>query len=398
MPQATAKRKFHSKSRRGCFPCKQRHTKCDEIHPTCGVCTRTAVECSWPALPSRASSSQPSPDNVSVPSESGDCSTRNPERLYGGPLTVLPIDDMKLLHHWTAKLGFIHDLDHSPGVRLWSIDIVDIGFKHPFLLHGLLATAAIHKTLKDPQANRTSLLVQADTHISAALAVYMQLLQKPTLETSLPMFLFAALLFTYNVATDQVEEPHQTLDSILHCFRLIQGIKIVITGYWDYLKQLPIVIGSVHGLTDLTIIPLPEGGGFKEVTDLKQLASELDGPNRDVCMQTIENLHLCFLRTQTLLQNGSDDPESNRPKHIHHLFINWAVMLDREFLVLLAAHNPVAIIIVAHYAILVSQARYAWWASGWPERILNTSKLLLDSRPEYRQWLEWPIQQISKSI
>ncbi|GFF91472.1 hypothetical protein IFM53868_06518 [Aspergillus udagawae] len=39
----------HSKSRKGCFTCKGRRVKCDEIKPTCGACALRGEPCDWPA-------------------------------------------------------------------------------------------------------------------------------------------------------------------------------------------------------------------------------------------------------------------------------------------------------------------------------------------------------------
>ncbi|PKX95398.1 Zn(II)2Cys6 transcription factor domain-containing protein [Aspergillus novofumigatus IBT 16806] len=39
----------HTKSRRGCFTCKGRRVKCDEIKPTCGACALRGEPCDWPA-------------------------------------------------------------------------------------------------------------------------------------------------------------------------------------------------------------------------------------------------------------------------------------------------------------------------------------------------------------
>ncbi|KAH1494953.1 hypothetical protein KXW25_000962 [Aspergillus fumigatus] len=39
----------HTKSRKGCFTCKGRRVKCDEIKPTCGNCALRGEPCDWPA-------------------------------------------------------------------------------------------------------------------------------------------------------------------------------------------------------------------------------------------------------------------------------------------------------------------------------------------------------------
>lgn len=41
------KRKYHSKSRKGCSTCKKRRVKCDEHKPSCGNCTRMKLTCGY---------------------------------------------------------------------------------------------------------------------------------------------------------------------------------------------------------------------------------------------------------------------------------------------------------------------------------------------------------------
>ncbi|KAL7625419.1 hypothetical protein AAE478_004639 [Parahypoxylon ruwenzoriense] len=41
-------RLYHKKSRAGCMRCKQRRVKCDELRPSCGSCSKHAVECVYP--------------------------------------------------------------------------------------------------------------------------------------------------------------------------------------------------------------------------------------------------------------------------------------------------------------------------------------------------------------
>ncbi|XXH00305.1 hypothetical protein Hte_006647 [Hypoxylon texense] len=41
-------RLYHKKSRTGCIRCKQRRVKCDENRPSCGSCSKHAVECVYP--------------------------------------------------------------------------------------------------------------------------------------------------------------------------------------------------------------------------------------------------------------------------------------------------------------------------------------------------------------
>jgi hypothetical protein len=68
--------------------------------------------------------------------------------------------------------------------------------------------------------------------------------------------------------------------------------------------------------------------------------------------------------------------------------------VDKRFLDLIETNHPVALVILAHYAVLMAQGHRAWWLKDWPERILNTSITLLDPIPDFRKWFDWPLEQI----
>lgn len=44
-------RKYHHKTRTGCFACREKHLKCDEGKPACQRCVRAGIECKRSNLP-----------------------------------------------------------------------------------------------------------------------------------------------------------------------------------------------------------------------------------------------------------------------------------------------------------------------------------------------------------
>lgn len=49
-----ARRQGHVKSRMGCYTCKTRRVKCNELRPQCSSCRRLALDCSYPPIPTAA--------------------------------------------------------------------------------------------------------------------------------------------------------------------------------------------------------------------------------------------------------------------------------------------------------------------------------------------------------
>lgn len=216
-------------------------------------------------------------------------------------LTARPtftLEDMQLLHHWTTKVYLfnIPEPDADDEKWIWSESVVEVAFQHPFLLHGVLAIAALHKTVVDSKGNRASLLAQADVHMSAALATYLRLLGDSTVETVVPCFLLSSICFAYNLASAQVEEPEDPINAILHCFRLLRGVKFVIGQHWVRLQQNDIIGRLLAPVRFTDQFTLPEDTECTPILTLNQLADQLETPQRDICKEAIESLHKTFVK------------------------------------------------------------------------------------------------------
>jgi hypothetical protein len=223
--------------------------------------------------------------------------------------STLPLDDMRLLHHWTAKASFSHSSTLGYNGGLWSVDIVEVAFEHPFLLHGLLAITAIHKSLANTEYPRAQLLGQADTHISICLETYTKNLEQPARETSLAMFLLSTVIVTYNLASAQIEEPDDPIRALLHCFRLHRGIHLAIGPFWAELIKTRIVTAMSAAIRDADLRSAAGYAEKEEIMRLKQLAAELDTEDADICVQTIEALHKAFVNSENCPKQ--EDKHSN---------------------------------------------------------------------------------------
>ena len=72
----------------------------------------------------------------------------------------------------------------------------------------------------------------------------------------------------------------------------------------------------------------------------------------------------------------------------------WPAVVDVFFLNLLSQRDPIALIILSHFAVLMDETRYSWWMRGWPQRILRAAHGVLKDDPVFFKWLEWPSQRI----
>ena len=79
------------------------------------------------------------------------------------------------MHHFTSSTCF-QLADSTKEAGLWQITIPKMAFHHPFLLHGLLALAALHLGSDQSDGRQADLLELAHNLQEQALSTYIPLL------------------------------------------------------------------------------------------------------------------------------------------------------------------------------------------------------------------------------
>ncbi|WQF79042.1 Putative zn(2)Cys(6) fungal-type DNA-binding domain, fungal transcription factor [Colletotrichum destructivum] len=199
-------RRPHRKSRQGCADCRRRKIKCSEDRPRCSACDRRDVPCLYPDA-ARATSSGPvvargaaktalgsdlargyaspvssvtlvnssrsllangtDPDcHVSPLCSAPSSCSDGLVRASGVPPDWFSMDDMILLHHWIMYTS--RTIIKSPAVdHCWQLTFPQIGFRHSFIMHGLLSLAALHLAYTDVASRRQRSLDAARHHSTA---------------------------------------------------------------------------------------------------------------------------------------------------------------------------------------------------------------------------------------
>lgn len=114
------KRRPHTKSRNGCMTCKRRRVKCDETRPVCRNCTNLRLECRYASTATLG------------------CAD-------------LQIMNLRLLHHYVCEVAQTIASSGISTLSIWQIDVPEMGFKYPFLMHAILMFSATHLAQVDPK-------------------------------------------------------------------------------------------------------------------------------------------------------------------------------------------------------------------------------------------------------
>ncbi|KAJ5772189.1 hypothetical protein N7520_002718 [Penicillium odoratum] len=162
-------RRCHTKSRRGCIQCKERHVKCDEKRPTCSLCIRRGLDCIYVApRPRRRPASANTNSKNSISDRSSSQSSISSDEFIRLPR----LQEMQLFYKaCESTLPSIAKDDEDR--RFWNGKIPQFAVCHDYVMDSLLAVSALHLASEQIDADEiptwleTALTYQ--THATAGL-------------------------------------------------------------------------------------------------------------------------------------------------------------------------------------------------------------------------------------
>lgn len=123
---------------------------------------------------------------------------------------------------------------------------------------------------------------------------------------------------------------------------------------------------------------------FPQISSLRNLVeSHCENQQKQACLQAIETL---FTSIAFLMDNPGDTQQMR-------LIWGWGNSVDPLFLDLCSARHPVALVVLAHYGVLMSLNAGLWHLRSWPAALLEHIETILNE--DWRERLNWPAQMIS---
>ncbi|CRK20735.1 Sterol uptake control protein 2 like [Verticillium longisporum] len=448
-----APRRSHTKSRKGCEDCKRRKVKCDEKHPTCFNCARHGIPCAYaapkhdtrvaPPAPSRRSRREPHP-STSDPQNHGSGDPADPGRIeqpattpasiassgssgdlnltLGGETDFLQLDfrqrggivpplndmnlggrELELMHHYSVNtadtLAIRDDVRH-----IWRHVNPEEGYRHPFIMDGMLAISALHKSLLVPSM-RQDYLTLAAHYQSSGLKGYTLQLPNVNIKNWIPVFCFAALTVIYVSLLPVRCENHvlpEPMPSMLELFAVTRGMQSFLEPYLENLvttRFAPLFHGTQANFNnemagsrrlvyasytalDQACIP---GDTFAALLRLRAvLAEHVPADAREDYLEAVVALE----RTAGLIADAGMHVDPGM------VFI-WAYEVSGRVLADVRGHAPAALLLLAHYCVFlrILESRI-WYFRGWVKPVLQSIDGLITGEPDFEVGMEWPRGQI----
>lgn len=294
----------------------------------------------------------------------------------------LNVADLELLHHYDTSTAYT--LESIPALQTFlRLSVPRMAFSHPFLLHALLAVSALHLA-HFKRDLRPHYLGQANYHYHVALPTVMSLLGAINEDTCRPLYMFSTLssIFTLGMGPkpgDFLVFDEQGIADWLIQFRGVRSLMESQPGVLQHSELSPLFSIPARQMDQ----PPPKN---QHLQSLRQLIIERasDVPDVEVFIAALDELSLSFPETYTL---GLRSTQTS----LQIVFV-WLYRLSDEFVQHLQRRQPIALVVLGHFCVLLNSLSSVWWVKGWVEHLLSAIYGSLNA--EHRMWMNWPMEEI----
>ncbi|KAF7125541.1 hypothetical protein CNMCM5793_001780 [Aspergillus hiratsukae] len=394
-------RRTHQKSRLGCKTCKKRRVKCDEKKPTCTNCRQHAVICDYatesaasPRPPRRQFQFKQSRYEIQTdPQNTTDTSTQSssPTDLSGPapppPLESISLADLQLFHHYVTSTASTvtdgHDRNH-----IWDIHVPQWSFSFPSILHLILALSALHLAHKQP-ATRAKYLKQADDHFTFGVRSVTTVLSSLNEDNCQFIYISAVLicLVYFGHGPRAGEFLVFSESGQAEWLVLMRGVRSILESraaeIFSGVLTPEVLEGEACLGEELAEELERHKGRIREVQEF--IRAETGDPKiREMYDSVLDSLQDTFDEVYRMRAAGKHGVS------LMHLVIGWIYRLEERFVGLLEDKDPLALAVLAYWAVLLKYMQSSWLMAGWDGHVLSGIQASLAG--EHRRWIQWPVE------
>ncbi|KAF4554375.1 L-arabinose-responsive transcription regulator ARA1-like protein [Elsinoe fawcettii] len=393
-------RKGYKKSRFGCTNCKRRHRRCDEGLPSCMNCMMANDACSY-LLPSsirppgkRIRSAQATPAPDAVPQDSTTISHEAESPSSEPSVSQSTLASRPNLRHLYLLSLYMRDPEHLIGLPRYggatrNLDLVlKYAFRHDWLMAILLAFTALRQTIDE--GGNAELYQESMEQLDIGIQGFTDAMKTISSETISTNFLTSGLVGSHllcdTFALPHDETPDDFLMRIIRTINVMRGTRALLRdGNWELIKS-----SDLAPLLDLEILMAPNGtdektSHFEKLHSLYE-SSSLDNHAKEDCKEAV---------VQLLKTYGSDneDAQIRRLSRVKRARA-WPAVVSGTYTELLLYRSPEALIILAHWAVLLHDLESEWPIRGSGDRIVTIIEGILGD--SWKEWLIWPREMVNR--
>lgn len=279
---------------------------------------------------------------------------------------------------------FLKFVDHSHVDDLGEYDrMIQLAFSHPYLLHIILGLSALHMLHSDPE--NAKLYEQASLHSLSAHRLARPQIKECNSVHSNALYCFTGFASLYATAepplrlgSSKLDKPEDCLTALLDAFEMGRGVAAIMTPHRreieksGFLEQERWKYDRDDSLASLM-------RDYPQLPDLETLIGErCDDIRRGPCIGAARLLfkYLAVLEREPINHSSVS------------LIQRWPMDIDVTVQNMARENDPVALVILAHYAAVMHSRRNYWFFARWPVLLLKSIEQMVP--PEFQMFLRWP--------
>ena len=306
------------------------------------------------------------------------------------PSQEFTFDDLGLMHLFTTATCFSIAASDPKQRHAWQILVPQEAQTQPYLMHGLISLAALHR-IQLENNTESRCLDKAVNHYNLALSKSKMALAHLSERNSSSLFALSLLVgvFALGLPISPASPPlRDAIGQITQVATLMRGALTIVLTQSKSIQNGPMSAMLLPGFSKNPAI-LPE----ELKISLNQLEADLystetleDGLS--AYHETIQGLKACFRNA-----GFSTDAPNGIPMEHQIIALSWLGLMHPDFLQLLSHRRSVALVLLSYYAVALHTLDAIWWCQGWSFMLVKDVYDSVDGI--WRAKMEWPMRQIN---
>lgn len=296
------------------------------------------------------------------------------------------LKNVELLHHYVSVACLT--IGTAKNMHVWQVSIPRLALSHEFLMQGLLSISALHLSTLQP-ARHIELIRQATMAEHKALPSYRQFVSDNKPDKIHAVFAFAGFLVPYLLSVSGwLDTPVGRIpshdDPLPHWFYVLRGLVSMCAQSWFELAN-----GPFSPLLVRTIAPVDCNRNPDDV-HLVNIYGLLEQNTRPTS-EDVKTLLLCRAALDELRRVAALPYSPCKTLDTTAVVYIWPGSISEQFVLLLHQHRPEALVILAHYCVMLKRVNSCWYLKGVGSSMLIAIENALEN--EWRPWISWALAQ-----
>lgn len=325
------------------------------------------------------------PPSIPDSRDSLDPGTPRPLAPISPPSTSSPISgvrDLELMHKFSTET-FKTVCTADSEYHVWQIVIPHLALQYDFLMNGILALASLHIATTSKPPTSLAYIDTALQYHNLTFAPFRAAIDNLTSQNCEAVLAQSIVTTVIGIALPRVtaarDESSNMTENIVVVFELLQGVKKILHIGGSWIKLNLFTRQKSFRETDSTDLDRETKAALDKLAALNyETLASIDTDQYRINKDVISHLLHCFTLFSTSL-----DPAN---------VLAWLAAVDKEFVDNVRRRQPLALLILMHWGVLLGELDGKWWWARNSGRALisELSHILHPGDIRWADSLAWP--------